>query len=424
MKYPCSCTHADQITAKLDLSELVEAFQQAAQWIFRRGKQAFHAPYYERTFRKLYNGVLTGYEKKRPITGLRYEDPDMRYLVMYRHNIARFSAAKTVAMVGQLNTLKNQHPDNYAAFKKGVDALGIQYNENHLQTEYNFSVAVGQMGATWLNLLDNERTFPYVQFQTAGDSRVRPAHRLLDGLYFRIGSKELDFVYPPLGFGCRCDVKAASETHAQNGQIATLKDVTDRLQATPGARQGESEYDTLRRHGFGVNRGKLETIFRENELYLCRWKDTTLTFADYGLVPRAAMDPVQLPDTMAFPRTPERMKAWFYEKSRYTPDQENVWTQSNVFGLPVRFNERDYTYSTQGEAGNYVDYIVDTVSHPTEVYSQRREKGYMTRYLKVYRTHSLVVETRIEPGVEEYIQNLVLVSPTETDGYRTGILQH
>lgn len=46
--------------------------------------------------------------------------------------------------------------------------------------------------------------YPFVEFQTVGDARVRDAHKQLEGLVFRVGSPAMRRCSPPCGYNCRC----------------------------------------------------------------------------------------------------------------------------------------------------------------------------------------------------------------------------
>jgi len=60
------------------------------------------------------------------------------------------------------------------------------------------------------------RLYPYLTYVTRRDSRVRPAHRLLDGFTARTGNGIWNRLTPPLGFRCRC-VLVASDWFTARG---------------------------------------------------------------------------------------------------------------------------------------------------------------------------------------------------------------
>ncbi len=56
---------------------------------------------------------------------------------------------------------------------------------------------------------------PFVQFRTARDTRVRDAHRALEGLVFASDSPEAANYAPPLGYNCRCAFVTLSSRQVQ-----------------------------------------------------------------------------------------------------------------------------------------------------------------------------------------------------------------
>lgn len=52
---------------------------------------------------------------------------------------------------------------------------------------------------------------PYWQYLSAGDSRVRPAHRELHGKVFAADDEAATHYFPPLGFNCRCTMVTLSQ---------------------------------------------------------------------------------------------------------------------------------------------------------------------------------------------------------------------
>lgn len=82
---------------------------------------------------------------------------------------------------------------------------------------FNNNMRSAHMAGRWEQLLANSDRRPYLQYRTAGDSRVRPQHRAWNGLIFPIGDAFWQTHYPPNGWGCRCTIRAYSE--ADLGQL-------------------------------------------------------------------------------------------------------------------------------------------------------------------------------------------------------------
>ncbi|MES1977514.1 MAG: phage minor head protein [Pseudomonadota bacterium] len=76
---------------------------------------------------------------------------------------------------------------------------------------FNTNMRTAHMAGRWEQLLVNSASRPYLQYRTAGDSRVRPQHKAWNGLVYAIGDAFWQTHYPPNGWGCRCTIRAYSD---------------------------------------------------------------------------------------------------------------------------------------------------------------------------------------------------------------------
>lgn len=109
-------------------------------------------------------------------------------------------------------------------FRKDFDASVQKYGWTYkgkrgwrTSVIFDNNMRSAHMAGRWEQLLANSDRRPYLQYRTAGDSRVRPQHRAWNGLIFPIGDSFWQTHYPPNGWGCRCTIRAYSE--ADLGQL-------------------------------------------------------------------------------------------------------------------------------------------------------------------------------------------------------------
>lgn|GEM_PF-4464272 len=82
------------------------------------------------------------------------------------------------------------------------DQHGVtKLNSFKAETIYRNETAMAYGAGQFAKLQTVSDSFPYWQYTTAHDERVRESHRLLDGKIFLASDSEY---YPPLGFNCRC----------------------------------------------------------------------------------------------------------------------------------------------------------------------------------------------------------------------------
>ncbi len=115
------------------------------------------------------------------------------------------------------------------------------------------AVATGQNAASYARFMAEKDTVTsYVQYQTAGDERVRSSHQLLDGKIFNLSDKEAMRLWPPNGYGCRCEM--VQYVGNPEGRVSKGKEFT-----------GKMPPDWTK--GFDFNRGDLKQVFSRKQFY-------------------------------------------------------------------------------------------------------------------------------------------------------------
>lgn len=162
--------------------------------------------------------------------GVDWDTPDHLMLEKLTENVFSFSAAKNYHQLQDItNALKDENGRlrEFNDFKKQVDDLGYKYNVDWLQTEYQTAVASSTMAARWVEYQKESNIFPMLRYQTVGDSRVRKAHKLLDGVTKPINDPFWSTYYPPNGWNCRCDALQVPESNAKETNPTELPFVQD-----------------------------------------------------------------------------------------------------------------------------------------------------------------------------------------------------
>lgn len=76
---------------------------------------------------------------------------------------------------------------------------------------YDTNLRTARMAGRWAQYQRVKDRRPYLQYQTAGDARVRPEHASWDNTVLPIDSPWWDTHYPPNGYGCRCTTRSLSQ---------------------------------------------------------------------------------------------------------------------------------------------------------------------------------------------------------------------
>lgn len=166
----------------------------------------------------------------------------------FRHNAGVFSSAKVWQMANDMvNVLfVGIKKVTIEVFRKQAGEIFNLYNKVWLKTEFETSFASSQMGSQWIEFQEDKEDFPLLQYQTAGDERVRHSHNLLDNIVRPVTDPFWTTHLPPNGYNCRCTV---IQLEAGDAEITELKNAPD-----PDK-------------GFNFNAGKREQIFPKSHPY-------------------------------------------------------------------------------------------------------------------------------------------------------------
>lgn len=204
---------------------------------------------YNKIAEKLTEGIFKGFGKD--ISSVDFDTPDYNMLASLRENVYVFSGAKQYQQVRELSSLLTNDKGlvSFNDFKKVALPKFNDYNENYLRAEYNSAIAQSQSARNWMTIEQDREVYPQLEYQTIGDSRVRPQHSILDGIVRPVDDNFWDTNYPPNDWNCRCEVLQVSDV--SNTPKKDLPKIT------------ETEVPEI----FRFNAGKQKIVFSEKHPY-------------------------------------------------------------------------------------------------------------------------------------------------------------
>ncbi len=321
--------------------------------------------------------------------------PDHLMLQMMEMNLFEFSSSKTEAKLAAMNQLlidrEKMQIRSFSDFKAEASKIEKDFNENWLRTEYNLSVATGQNSAAYARFMSEKDTVTsYVQYQTAGDNLVRPEHEALDGKIFSLNDKTAMSLWPPNGYGCRCEM------------LQYIGDTKGKVMSgDAGVKLMPSGFLDSQ---FNINRGDLKQVFTRKQFYTDK----------AGVI--NSLNDLHYKDVWGLQSVSE-MKGLKNMKLDKTITGDNVRELFQKTGEKDKkpfMGFEDYlkrklvlpdSYFEQHTIGKYLGpeelrhqlfpFVKDVLAQPDEVWLAKAEGGektYVMRYIKLYEYYPIVVE--------------------------------
>ncbi|ASZ11084.1 hypothetical protein KTO58_19820 [Chitinophaga pendula] len=203
--------------------------------------------------------------------GISDNTPPTRMIESLKNDVFVFSGFKTYVSLKEASSLildEQNKVKTFERFRTDVEKINSRYNKDYLESEYIFATSSAQEAANWAEYeKDGDRY--NLQYRTAGDSLVRPAHAILNLITLDINDSFWDYYYTPLGWRCRCRV-----VQVRKGKY----EVSD---SNKSSQLGEQATTALDKNGnntaemFRFNPGKQQVIFPPNHPYRAEGKEAT-----------------------------------------------------------------------------------------------------------------------------------------------------
>lgn len=139
-------------------------------------------------------------------------------MTAYKENVFHFAAAKTYQMIRDSRKFlfdRKGVKRLIGPFKSRFKLLENLHNNNWLKAEQVLAQRQSEAARLWIDIQASKAEFPFLQYQTIGDERVRKEHVALDNIVRPVDDIFWNTHYPPNGWYCRCTVIQLAEGEAE-----------------------------------------------------------------------------------------------------------------------------------------------------------------------------------------------------------------
>lgn len=367
----------------------------------------FDAELFEYLSNDLLNAIHTAF--KRPVNNADYVYDNIApaFVTAMEQNLFHFSAAKTLAEVQQLNQLYRK-AKTFEEFSREAAKVCTKFNKVWQKTEYDTANLTAESAANYQRLIKKANRFPYWQYVTAGDDRVREEHRKLNGVILEVKDPRWDKIYPPNGWKCRCRVKPLLKNEANESIVKASQQTVDEF-------FGTKEWANSVASHFDHNPGKRQHVFNANQMYVKKFPNKAAKLMD-----KVTPDGWGLKHSYKqLVRDATKKINWYEGKAADWWNLHKKVVESEEV-LPIEdFSNRtwhmdkksfdEHTTDTKKKRAfrtKYLDTINEVMKDPDEVWIGQDEKdkkaddNYLNRwfYIKYYDSVAIVCVCKIQDG--------------------------
>lgn len=367
----------------------------------------FDAELFEYLSNDLLNAIHTAF--KRPVNNADYvyDNLDPAFVTAMEQNLFHFSAAKTLAEVQKLNQLYRK-AKTFEEFSREAAKVCTKFNKVWQKTEYDTANLTAESAANYQRLIKKANRFPYWQYVTAGDDRVREEHRKLNGVILEVKDPRWDKIYPPNGWKCRCRVKPLLRNEANESIVQASQQTVDEF-------FGSVEWSNSVASHFDHNPGKRQHVFNANQMYVKKFpnKATKLmdkvTPDDWGL--KHSYKQLVRDATKKINWYEGKAADWWNLHKKVVESEEVLPIEdfSNRTWHMDKKSFDEHTTDTKKKRAfrtKYLDTINEVMKDPDEVWIGQDEKdkkaddNYLNRwfYIKYYDSVAIVCVCKIQDG--------------------------
>ena len=392
----------------LTLSEATLADALIRQTIETKGRAYFSAELFAYTHTELIRGLRKGYRRadvRLADRGFVYNADDDAYLTALEQNLFHFSASKTLAEVNELNRLFRESK-GFDDFRKRAKGVTRVFNEQWLRTEYGTAVSVAESASTYRRLVAQANVFPFWEYRTVGDNRVRQEHRDLEGLILPTDDPRWKKIMPPNGWNCRCYIVPKMAHEGENIDF-------DAMQQQCDAYLDSNEWKRCEAQGFGINRADVAEVFTADQMYIRKFPDMSsktleqITPREWGV--GEFLDTLKREAESEVPKYEGSAEAWF-EANKVVEAGAELLKVKDYAGRVWQMGKKAFTVHSTDMVKKrrfrteFLDAIREVAAEPDEVWLARERKDRINKVkaidnyvmIKYYKDEAIAVVGKVD----------------------------
>lgn len=192
--------------------------------------------------------------------GFKYNHQNDAFRTAMEMNVYHFSAAKTLAEITDLNDIYRESK-GFDDFYKKASARADVFNKTWQRTEFQSATLIAESTANYNRLSQKTDLFPYWEYRTMGDDKVRDEHAALNGLILPANDPRWRQIWPPNGWKCRCYIVPRMAHEVEGLDLKAQHRRVDDYFDTP-------DWKTAKGNGFDINRALSPEVFSKNQQYI------------------------------------------------------------------------------------------------------------------------------------------------------------
>jgi SPP1 gp7 family putative phage head morphogenesis protein len=306
-------------------------------------------------------------------------------------NLFHFSAAKNLAEIQKLNEAFRAST-GWSDFLNKARQISGEFNETWLRSEYDTAYLTAESSANYFSLLSIKDVYPFWQYITVNDGKVREEHLKIHGLVLLATDRLWDKIWPPNGWNCRCRVVPLIKSQAAGIDLAKEHARVEEFFKT-------AEWKKSAAQGFGVNRALTGNVFEANQMYIRKFPTKAASYLDKLTAEKWGLDNIA-----------KLMSAAKSEITAFARTSSDIWKEQSKNGLldldlyndrKIAMSEKDFK-KLVAKTGRLKlwNALKETLINPDEIWLNDDGSSLFDNFslIRYYKETAVVTNYKVEKG--------------------------